>query len=88
MELNIEVIKRFIEDVNEEMGLSAEGEAADAGFDAGEFSGPAHARLLERRLHEIATGYGAGFVGIIDAAERVGVLDGYDAHCFRMMVEE
>jgi hypothetical protein len=37
---------------------SYEAAEMDAGFDAGEFSGPAHDRLLERRINDLAYEYG------------------------------
>jgi hypothetical protein len=37
---------------------SMEGADADAGFDAGEFSGPAHAEILDRELEQIARQHG------------------------------
>lgn len=40
------------------MDAMADGATADAGFDAGEFSGPAHDRMLDARLDKIARQHG------------------------------
>ena len=55
------------------MEASAEAADADAGFDAGEFSGPAHAEMLERQLDQIAESFGFPDYGHLEEeADRFG----------------
>lgn len=56
---------------------SHEAEDADAGFDGGEFSGPAHARMLARTLERIGAKYGFSLEQVEDI---MAAADYADAH--------
>lgn len=43
----------------------------DAGFDAGEFSGPAHATAADREVEELAKKYGLTFEEVTDEINRI-----------------
>ncbi len=55
MATKVEALIAQVERVSRE---SAEAAAADAGFDAGEFSGPAHAEALEVRITSLVDAAG------------------------------
>ena len=56
----------------------AEGAAMDAGFDAGEFSGPANARAEEEAITELANANGYSYNEVMDEVTRVDYENAYN----------
>lgn len=53
----------------------AEGEEMDAGFDGGEFSGPAHARIVEGLMEDLATKNGYTVDQLMNEVARIESLE-------------
>lgn len=59
-------LKEVVEKANEIYNAHEYGAEMDAGFDAGEFSGPAHHRMAEREIESIAVANGFTLEQVVD----------------------